>query len=97
MSLMNVVLLLDGFEFLEILKEVARENTENPDLSIIWIDPDDFPLVRTSINPALTSKPFNSTLSSYRIPVKRMDTPSHSVRHCSSIIINYDETFLNLC
>ena len=36
----------DGFEFLEILKEVARENTDNPDLSIIWIDPDDFPLVR---------------------------------------------------
>uniref|UniRef100_A0A8B9JSQ4 Calsequestrin n=1 Tax=Astyanax mexicanus TaxID=7994 RepID=A0A8B9JSQ4_ASTMX len=35
----------DGFEFLEILKEVARENTENPDLSIIWIDPDDFPLL----------------------------------------------------
>ncbi|KAI4872256.1 hypothetical protein NFI96_001106 [Prochilodus magdalenae] len=36
----------NGFEFLEILKEVARENTENPELSIIWIDPDDFPLVR---------------------------------------------------
>ncbi|TSY83958.1 Calsequestrin-1 [Bagarius yarrelli] len=35
----------DGFEFLEILKEVARENTENPELSIIWIDPDDFPLL----------------------------------------------------
>lgn len=35
----------DGFEFLEILKEVARENTDNPDLSIIWIDPDDFPLL----------------------------------------------------
>lgn len=35
----------DGFEFLEILKEVARENTDNPNLSIIWIDPDDFPLV----------------------------------------------------
>ncbi|CAH2218607.1 calsequestrin-2 [Pelobates cultripes] len=36
----------DGYEFLQILKEVARENTENPDLSILWIDPDDFPLVR---------------------------------------------------
>ncbi|KAF7235557.1 Calsequestrin-1 [Varanus komodoensis] len=35
----------DGFEFLEILKEVARENTDNPDLSIIWIDPEDFPLL----------------------------------------------------
>uniref|UniRef100_A0AAY5L6W2 Calsequestrin n=1 Tax=Esox lucius TaxID=8010 RepID=A0AAY5L6W2_ESOLU len=35
----------DGFEFLEILKEVARENTDNPDLSIIWIDPDNFPLL----------------------------------------------------
>lgn len=36
----------DGYEFLEILKEVARDNTHLPDLSIIWIDPDDFPLVR---------------------------------------------------
>lgn len=35
----------DGYEFLEILKEVAQDNTENPNLSIIWIDPDDFPLV----------------------------------------------------
>ncbi|XP_035385445.1 calsequestrin-1b isoform X2 [Electrophorus electricus] len=35
----------DGFEFLEILKEVAGVNTENPDLSILWIDPDDFPLL----------------------------------------------------
>ncbi|MEQ2157554.1 hypothetical protein GOODEAATRI_003000 [Goodea atripinnis] len=35
----------DGYEFLEILKEVARDNTHLPDLSIIWIDPDDFPLV----------------------------------------------------
>uniref|UniRef100_A0A672FL61 Calsequestrin n=1 Tax=Salarias fasciatus TaxID=181472 RepID=A0A672FL61_SALFA len=35
----------DGFEFLEILKEVARENNDNPNLSIIWIDPDDFPLL----------------------------------------------------
>lgn len=38
--------LQDGFEFLETLKAVAQDNTENPDLSIIWIDPDDFPLVR---------------------------------------------------
>lgn len=37
----------DGFEFLHILKHVAEDNTENPDLSIVWIDPDDFPLVRT--------------------------------------------------
>uniref|UniRef100_A0A7N6AMD7 Calsequestrin n=1 Tax=Anabas testudineus TaxID=64144 RepID=A0A7N6AMD7_ANATE len=35
----------DGFEFLEILKQVAKDNTENPDLSIVWIDPDDFPLL----------------------------------------------------
>lgn len=38
--------LLDGFEFLEILKQVAEDNTDNPHLSIVWIDPDDFPLVR---------------------------------------------------
>ncbi|XP_035426670.1 calsequestrin-1 [Cygnus atratus] len=35
----------DGFEFLETLKDVARDNTDNPDLSIIWIDPEDFPLL----------------------------------------------------
>uniref|UniRef100_A0A674MFJ2 Calsequestrin n=1 Tax=Takifugu rubripes TaxID=31033 RepID=A0A674MFJ2_TAKRU len=35
----------DGFEFLEILKQVARDNTQLPELSIIWIDPDDFPLL----------------------------------------------------
>uniref|UniRef100_A0A8C2V7U0 Calsequestrin n=1 Tax=Chinchilla lanigera TaxID=34839 RepID=A0A8C2V7U0_CHILA len=35
----------DGYEFLEILKQVARDNTNNPDLSIVWIDPDDFPLL----------------------------------------------------
>uniref|UniRef100_A0A8V1ADZ3 Calsequestrin n=1 Tax=Gallus gallus TaxID=9031 RepID=A0A8V1ADZ3_CHICK len=35
----------DGFEFLETLKEVARDNTDNPELSIIWIDPEDFPLL----------------------------------------------------
>lgn len=36
----------DGYEFLEILKQVARDNTHLPELSIVWIDPDDFPLVR---------------------------------------------------
>lgn len=35
----------DGYEFLETLKSVAQDNTDNPDLSIIWIDPDDFPLL----------------------------------------------------
>uniref|UniRef100_A0A8C4Q9F4 Calsequestrin n=1 Tax=Eptatretus burgeri TaxID=7764 RepID=A0A8C4Q9F4_EPTBU len=35
----------DGYEFLSILKDVAQANTDNPDLSIIWIDPDDFPLM----------------------------------------------------
>ncbi|KAF5903099.1 calsequestrin-2-like, partial [Clarias magur] len=35
----------DGYEFLEILKEVARDNTHNPNLSIVWIDPDNFPLL----------------------------------------------------
>ncbi|KFV72535.1 Calsequestrin-1, partial [Struthio camelus australis] len=34
-----------GFEFLEILKDVAQDNTDNPDLSMIWIDPEDFPLL----------------------------------------------------
>lgn len=47
--------LQDGYEFLEILKAVAQDNTENPDLSIIWIDPDDFPLVR-DVTQALLSK-----------------------------------------
>ncbi|CAL8289124.1 unnamed protein product [Lota lota] len=37
----------DGYEFLEILKDVARDNTNNPELSILWIDPDDFPLLTT--------------------------------------------------
>lgn len=41
-----VMLPPDGFEFLEILKQVARDNTHLPELSIVWIDPDDFPLVR---------------------------------------------------
>ncbi|KAM9251958.1 LOW QUALITY PROTEIN: calsequestrin-1 [Cariama cristata] len=35
----------DGFEFLQILKDVGRDNTDNPDLSILWIDPEDFPLL----------------------------------------------------
>ena len=35
----------DGYEFLETLKAVAQDNMDNPDLSIIWIDPDDFPLL----------------------------------------------------
>ncbi|KAA8579518.1 hypothetical protein FQN60_006611 [Etheostoma spectabile] len=30
-----------------ILKDVARDNTNNPELSIVWIDPDDFPLLTT--------------------------------------------------
>uniref|UniRef100_A0A8C7TA91 Calsequestrin n=1 Tax=Oncorhynchus mykiss TaxID=8022 RepID=A0A8C7TA91_ONCMY len=38
---------MDGYEFLEILKDVARDNTNNPELSIVWIDPDDFPLLTT--------------------------------------------------
>uniref|UniRef100_A0AAX7T8E5 Calsequestrin n=1 Tax=Astatotilapia calliptera TaxID=8154 RepID=A0AAX7T8E5_ASTCA len=42
-----VVSSLDGYEFLEILKDVARDNTNNPELSIVWIDPDDFPLLTT--------------------------------------------------
>uniref|UniRef100_A0A3P9KFD2 Calsequestrin n=1 Tax=Oryzias latipes TaxID=8090 RepID=A0A3P9KFD2_ORYLA len=36
---------VDGFEFLEILKHVAEDNKDNPNLSIVWIDPDDFPLL----------------------------------------------------
>ncbi|MED6277178.1 Calsequestrin-2 [Characodon lateralis] len=37
----------DGYGFLEVLKDVARDNTNNPELSIVWIDPDDFPLLTT--------------------------------------------------
>lgn len=44
-SQLPVTLPPDGYEFLEILKDVARDNTNNPELSIVWIDPDDFPLV----------------------------------------------------
>lgn len=43
----------DGYEFLEILKDVARDNTNNPELSIVWIDPDDFPLVLSPLVLAL--------------------------------------------
>lgn len=46
LQLWCLTLPLDGFEFLEILKQVARDNTHLPELSIVWIDPDDFPLVR---------------------------------------------------
>ncbi|XP_058716426.1 calsequestrin-1-like [Poecile atricapillus] len=35
----------DGFEFLEILKEVARDKRDNPEFRILWIDPDDFPML----------------------------------------------------
>lgn len=42
----------DGFEFLDILKQVAEDNTDHPELSIVWIDPDDFPLVRTRPPPS---------------------------------------------
>uniref|UniRef100_A0A672PLP4 Calsequestrin n=1 Tax=Sinocyclocheilus grahami TaxID=75366 RepID=A0A672PLP4_SINGR len=38
---------IHGYEFLEILKEVARDNTKKTDLSIVWIDPDEFPLLTT--------------------------------------------------
>ena len=38
-----------GYEFSEVLKEVAKIHTENDDLSIVWIDPDDFPLVSFKI------------------------------------------------
>ena len=35
----------EGYEFIHTLKEVAALHTENPELSIVWIDPDEFPLV----------------------------------------------------
>lgn len=44
-SVSSALFFPDGYEFLEILKDVARDNTNNPELSIVWIDPDDFPLV----------------------------------------------------
>lgn len=48
LNLLEPCFISDGYEFLEILKRVARDNTNNPDLSIVWIDPDDFPLVSGS-------------------------------------------------
>uniref|UniRef100_A0A8C3MXB1 Calsequestrin n=1 Tax=Geospiza parvula TaxID=87175 RepID=A0A8C3MXB1_GEOPR len=33
----------DGFEFLETLREVAQDRRDQPDFSILWIDPRDFP------------------------------------------------------
>ncbi|XDA70692.1 hypothetical protein R6Z07F_001071 [Ovis aries] len=54
----------DGYEFLEILKSVAQDNTDNPDLSIIWIDPDDFPLLVP-----YWEKTFNIDLSAPQIGV----------------------------
>uniref|UniRef100_A0A8D1V5B3 Calsequestrin n=1 Tax=Sus scrofa TaxID=9823 RepID=A0A8D1V5B3_PIG len=44
-TLLSTLKAVYGYEFLEILKQVARDNTDNPDLSIVWIDPDDFPLL----------------------------------------------------
>ena len=35
----------EGFEMLHSVKEVAALHTDNEDLSIVWIDPDNFPLV----------------------------------------------------
>ncbi|KAG8130126.1 hypothetical protein E2320_017136, partial [Naja naja] len=40
---------------LEIVKQVAKDNTDNPDLSIVWIDPDDFPLVSSPISQLVPS------------------------------------------
>lgn len=58
--------LQDGYEFLETLKAVAQDNTENPDLSIIWIDPDDFPLVRGSANGCPDVGPWARTTSLFQ-------------------------------
>ena len=58
--ILNLILLAstspDGYEFLEILKKVAEDNTDNDDLSIVWIDPDDFPLVRKRSQPTQAGK-----------------------------------------
>nr|XP_002130664.1 calsequestrin-2 [Ciona intestinalis] len=35
----------EGFEFLQLLKEIAHIHTDDPNLSIVWIDPDDFTLL----------------------------------------------------
>uniref|UniRef100_A0A671RVC0 Calsequestrin n=1 Tax=Sinocyclocheilus anshuiensis TaxID=1608454 RepID=A0A671RVC0_9TELE len=58
----------DGFEFLEIVKEVAEDNTDNPNLSIVWIDPDDFPLLVP-----YWEKTFEIDLSSPQIGVVEVD------------------------
>ena len=36
----------EGYEFSQNLKAAAQIHTENEELSIVWIDPDEFPLVR---------------------------------------------------
>ena len=36
----------EGFEFLQMMKELAQTLIDNEDLSIVWIDPDEFALVR---------------------------------------------------
>ena len=33
----------------QVLKEIANLQDNNEDLSIVWIDPDDFPLVRVTL------------------------------------------------
>lgn len=53
---LTVIIFSDGFEFLEIVKQVAKDNTDNPDLSIVWIDPDDFPLVSSPISQLVPSR-----------------------------------------
>uniref|UniRef100_A0A673LT88 Calsequestrin n=1 Tax=Sinocyclocheilus rhinocerous TaxID=307959 RepID=A0A673LT88_9TELE len=63
----------DGFEFLEIVKEVAEDNTDNPNLSIVWIDPDDFPLLVP-----YWEKIFDIDLSSPQIGVVEVDDVSFS-------------------
>jgi hypothetical protein len=36
----------EGYEFSQNLKAAAQIHTENEDLSIVWIDPEEFPLVK---------------------------------------------------
>ena len=36
----------EGFEFIHTVKELAKHYSNKKDLSIVWIDPDDFALVR---------------------------------------------------
>ncbi|KTF78874.1 hypothetical protein cypCar_00020445, partial [Cyprinus carpio] len=67
------VVIPDGFEFLEIVKEVAKDNTDNPNLSIVWIDPDDFPLLVP-----YWEKTFDIDLSSPQIGVVEVDDVSFS-------------------